>query len=957
MGTVLAVGTGLRLASRRSKFLLLAIAIAAVGFVAPAGDASRVFASQIGTLNVTPAYTGLASTITACVFDPDLNVTVLREFESTDSTGNPYILPVGNAGDATIFKLQNSSVGDFNGDGIVTATDIQISTTKAVVKWVNKDAGTFQLGHSQTTSSTENFTVTYRSEHNDSTAITLKSPSDPVGFTLTLRETTPTSHTFEATFKTGSATSTTGATDATSSARPTIKVADGGTVTLEYSDVNPAKLISEALVIDATKPLVSITSPIHKSATSNTTAWARAVVTDSASGVEINQISFHIDKDRDGIFDEAGEIVIASITDSTAINQGWRAVALLPGVTTDGSVDWYVTATDRGLNTGRSDAEATVGNQNHKFTVDTSPPNLIEVVLGEAYDETAEKTVGNVLNSPRLKYSEPLKESLVDASRFFIEGKSAKTATMVTDIDDTVCLTFEDIPTASKLLTIMPGAVTDLTEFPSELREITPTDKLGPRLTVSTDTAITNGLLTIKVTTVETLAADPTVTINGVTFGSARPVGITEWSIVVDGNTFTGSAAGDGVKNVEAAGFDAASNIARGGIAIGASGYPTGAVQFHLDTVITTPVVVPGNREVAIVSNPLISVSFADELGEYAGDTHAGVTIVTAKLDGVDVTSGFTAESASTWSYRPRDMPNGEHTFEVVGRDDAGNTHSPIFRVFSVLAPPPTATPVPTETPTPAPTLEPAATSEADPTEPAATVVPGEAPATPDSTGTPEEATPGPEVTPEPGATVEPVPTPVPDVTPASGDSPAASDDASPTPDPEQVPTPEDTAAETPDATAESPPAEPDSSSPDGEEGAVDESQLTEDDLEATVAAMRADDDDEFEAEQEASLAPEPAYTVFGCNIPLSGEEADHAVSAGGDYIIAAAGLFGLIVARVVPRRKRKFRKARMEKSGGSGTFPSSRSVRGDEYSLHQDLRIQQAQSLPLAVWSGRNAD
>lgn len=80
------------------------------------------------------------------------------------------------------------------------------------------------------------------------------------------------------------------------------------------------------------------------------------------------------------------------------------------------------------------------------------------------------------------------------------------------------------------------------------MKEIIPIDKLGPRLTVGTDRAITNGLLTITVSTVETITEDPTVTIDGVTFGSAKPIGINEWSIEVDGTTFTGSAAGDGVK-------------------------------------------------------------------------------------------------------------------------------------------------------------------------------------------------------------------------------------------------------------------------------------------------------------------------------------------------------------------------------------------------------------------------
>ena len=148
MGLVLAVANGLRLVSGRSNFFLLALAVVAAGLLAPAGDAGTVFASQIGTLNVTPAHTGLTSTITASVFDPDLNVTVLREFESDDSTGNPYILPAGTAGTPMIFKVQNSPIGDFDGDGAITPADIQISTTSAVVQWVNRDSGTFRIGQS-----------------------------------------------------------------------------------------------------------------------------------------------------------------------------------------------------------------------------------------------------------------------------------------------------------------------------------------------------------------------------------------------------------------------------------------------------------------------------------------------------------------------------------------------------------------------------------------------------------------------------------------------------------------------------------------------------------------------------------------------------------------------------------------------------------------------------------------
>lgn len=897
MGTVLSFSTGRQNITRRSRILLLAVLLAVVGFVAPAGDVNTVFASQTGTLTATPAHTDLASEVSISVFDPDLNVTVLREFEATDSTSNLYELPTGSAGDTAIFKLSNSSVGDFNADGVVSEADVQLSTSKAAVQWVNKDSGTFQIVLAENVGATENFTVTYRSEHKDSTTVTLRTPSDPAGFTLSLKETTETSHTFTATFKTGDKTVTTGADDSASETRPVIKVVDGDVVTIEYADANPSKLISEAVVVDATKPSVSITSPIHKSSSSNTTVWARAVVTDAASGVDLSQIKFHVDIDRDEVFDEPGETVSASVADSVPINQGWNAAVLLPAIPTNGLVNWYVTATDRSSNVGTSDSEATTGNQFHKVTIDTSPPALAEVVLGEAYDATNEVTIGNVLNAVKVKWLEPIKESSIDASRFIINGQSAKSATMAADVTDTVWLTFEDIPTTPEKITIMPGAVSDLTDFPSELKELIPVDKLGPRLTVSTDTAITNGLLTINVKTVETLTSDPTVTINGVTFGSAHPVDTNEWAINVDGTTFTSSAAGDGVKNVEAAGFDAALNIARGGVGVDVASYPTGAVQFDLDTVIKPPLVVPGDREVSIVSNPLITVSFADEIGEYAGDTHPGVTIIRAKLDGVDVTANFTAESASTWSYRPSNLENGQHTFEVLGRDDAGNVHSAIVRVFSVDAPEPTATPIPTETPVPTPTVDIPPTVEIAPTEvptDAAEVATAEPePATDPEASVPDEPTPEPETPVEP----EPVATPETETVEAVEDS----EDSTPSEDAEapveEAPVPEDVEAE---------PADDGDAVPADDGSSEDEEPVTEEDIAATVAAMRADDEEaDANGEEDASIAPEPALTVFGCNVPTGGDEAVGGVIAGADYLLAAAGLFGLIVARVRPKRRK----------------------------------------------------
>ena len=44
---------------------------------------------------------------------------------------------------------------------------------------------------------------------------------------------------------------------------------------------------------------------------------------------------------------------------------------------------------------------------------------------------------------------------------------------------------------------------------------------------------------------------------------------------------------------------------------------------------------------------------------------------------------------------------------------------------------------------------------------------------------------------------------------------------------------------------------------------------------------------------------------VFGCNVPTGPAEAAGAVTAAADYIIMAEGLFGLVVARVRPKRRK----------------------------------------------------
>jgi len=236
-------------------------------------------------------------------------------------------------------------------------------------------------------------------------------------------------------------------------------------------------------------------------------------------------------------------------------------------------------------------------------------------------------------------------------------------------------------------------------------------------------------------------------------------------------------------------------------------------------------------------------------------------------------------------------LDNGEHILEVAARDDAGNTHTPVVRVFTVDAPLPTPTPVPTETPTPAPveTQVPAPTATPIATaEPSTSDVTSEA--TPEVSPTPE-STPDVEVTPESAPTPEPVAESEPSAEPESTPGETSDPEAAPTPEGESGDAEEELTDEDIQATVTALRA--------GDEQA--EAELSDDEIEATVQALRLQDGEDLSS---SSLAPEPALTVFGCAVPTGDNPEVQAVIPGADYIIMAVGLVSLVAARVRPKRR-----------------------------------------------------
>lgn len=824
---------------RARVFVIAILAVLALADGLFAVNMPAVMGDESGTLTVTPAFANSGKTITAVVDDVSPSTNVLNESEATDFTGNPYSMPPGVAGQQRIYRVKNSPIADLNGDGVINSSDIVTNLSNVNVDWVSTQNGTFAITQFLNTASPTAFTVTYRHDVVDTTTVEVRSSSDIDGFVMTLQETGAATNIYTAQFLTGTATATTNLTSPAAAIRPVIKVEDGGVVTVEYTDTAPQTLISEAVIIDTTPPVLTVTQLPNGVTTSNSQNWVSVDVTDTNSGVELSKITFGVDIDRDGVFGEPGEVVLASTDFSSQINNGWAAFAFLTGMG-DGKVTWFATATDAAGNVSQTDSSTAAGIQNYTFEIDTVPPQVLEVLVGDDYDDVKDLAVTNRQNRIRVNFSEPVDPASVVPGRFLSGSLPAKSAVVYTDLPSSVFLTYENLSSVAEPMQVLAGAVTDLLGLNSEKTIFQVVDRLGPTLEVIFDTVITRDKLTITSRSPETLATAPTVEINGVTFGTMIPTELPrEWVIEIDDDLLTGAAAGDGVKNVEIAGFDRLGNRAHGGVRREDPTWPLNAHLFELDRKIKLPTILPAANDTVTVVNPVITVSYADEASEYPGDTHGSVTVVSAKLDGFDVTALMKATTASSWTYQPGSLAQGAHEFTIQSRDDAGNIHAtPVLR-FIVQAPP-TPTPVPTEVVTPEPTV----TIEG----------PG--------------ATPPPELvgTPTPVATIEPTAVPTPDPDPVETPTPDPEATVEPTPDPAATPDPD--AAPTPTPSV---------------------------DVEATVQAIR--DGDAPDGSVNLGSTEEPAYTVYGCGLPLANSGA-----AGGDYTLIGFGMVGLVV---LARRKR----------------------------------------------------
>jgi hypothetical protein len=507
-------------------------------------------------------------------------------------------------------------------------------------------------------------------------------------------------------------------------------------------------------------------------------------------------------------------------------------------------------------------------------------------VAGEWYDTVSETVKTGNRTSIRVEFSENISVPSIVAAGFRIAGVPAISALTHAALPNDVFLTVESFPTVGPvILMIDPGSITDLSGIKTSLVPITVTDKVPPQLTITFDRPATNTLVIINVVSDEILAAPPAITVNGLTRSVPTEISQQEWELVFNVVSLTGADAGQGVKTVSAFGFDSSNTM----------GTAT-PVTFQVDTTVVAPALTPSGAVQVLESSPVIIASYSTEADEYVGDTHVGMSLILATLDGVPVSSLMsTVDSGATWTLKtidvqPDGLENGVHIFQIMAVDAAGNTHEVTQTVFEVFVDP-TLTeavvePTPVEnTTTTTPTEESIPVEEVLPVEGSseeADVLPATDPATPEESISDTEVIVDPV---DPPADQEQAVEPVADTTDGAT-APAVVDDTVPatSDEPEAAVMPE----------TESTPIESANADDAGAAEASGPAEPVRDliyDREAELVGVDAIgvENSSGSSSEHASTIEDAGGTVFGCNLPLGNSNV-----VGGEYALLGIGLLGL---------------------------------------------------------------
>jgi len=506
--------------------------------------------------------------------------------------------------------------------------------------------------------------------------------------------------------------------------RPSIASVTGALITVTYDDSGTSRVANAT--VETTLPSITILAPSHETATRTQSTRLIAEVTDADSGVDSDTVNFVVFAANTSAGTPiAGVTTIARTV--TSVPGGVRIEAQFDGVPQgENIIEWHVTASDKAGNTAVSDqdGDSTTAQANHQIRIDTVAPGLGTLVAGGRTITGA--ITGHSLDSDnnavvaadsadatfvRVIFNEALDQNSIQASDFRVGGAAPADVMWSSKHPESVFLKVPTRAADAKPVVDVVGPIQDraLNAVPGGLTT-TALDGIAPTVTItlSPDSRLGSGTVTIDMQSDEALLTAPEITVNGNELGSA--VGGTDLSptSLIGANLFraTFTASTKPMRfNVQIVSRDTSDNKRTAGTT---KAEDDDAISFEVDNVLPAPKIdFPGGDAGSVFTqNPFIVIDWASEATEYGRialnlisggaaaydtnlDTKSLVTITSITVDGTDVSANMNRVNDGKFLLALRDVSLAEHKLTFTGQDEAGNTLEVADTKFTVKERPP----------------------------------------------------------------------------------------------------------------------------------------------------------------------------------------------------------------------------------------------------------------------------
>ncbi len=706
-----------------------------------------------GAITVDKTFVAPSGTVTVSVTDADLNVTTAAtnyiDGGIWDSSGKVVFLNLKDSWNQTgaDFGSSTTAAGDEVTAPVLVARNLNGGYTNVLsdfsVSVFDADLGKIRVefGGASGTQVTQSMTFSYKIAGKETATVTITSPSDATGITVSLAETGASTGKYSGTFDV-----TGGPAVASNQAEGNILAVAGQDVTIKYTDASPSVNTTKTVRVESNKPVGSLVSPANKSTTTSLTPKLKVEFTDLDAKVNNGTFAFVIaEATKTG--NVAAAITVGTAT-TKAITNGYSAEVTIDASAHTGetiSIDWYATVDDKAGNTGQTDADATVtGNQNYKLIIDKQAPNFTGATFsaGAWWNAETSKAETDVTKSIPTSIgikmplaldlntsTDDIKESLVPGTvtvaDFEIDSlKKANGAGTVNDIAPTAVNVYAAAPewifltvpamapdAAPKVsLKSTSGGLSDAAgnATSAAVTNKVITDRQAPTVTYALNRTLNKKDFTLTITTNEA-GGVPVVTIESASSVSASPI---SQSVTLAGTNIYESkiAPTFGMHSVKITVTDTASNeTILGGVGPKTDwATASGAIGLYMDDNVPAPTVtvngVTASGASVEASEPFfITAAFTGEKKEYGLttggtvtadaaavvtdlDTQNTVTLATATLDGVDILTSQDTQDNSTFTFAMANVAKGAHKLVLAAKDEAGNAVTTGTINFTVTA-------------------------------------------------------------------------------------------------------------------------------------------------------------------------------------------------------------------------------------------------------------------------------